>query len=107
MGRIFLVNFSDNWADEMDLDGWCVYAAADEAELKEILVPSKTKFPQVIYFGTNEENEYRDRVDLLSTFSWKEITYEESQVLHKLFGGSYGVWPELHEDYDETEDEDC
>ncbi len=104
MGRIFLVRFSDNWADEMDLEGWYVVHASDENELKQNLVPLKTKFPKTISFGTNQYNEYIDREHLLAQYSWEDITYEESQVLDKLFGGSDGVWPDLTDYYDDEYD---
>ena len=103
-----LVKFSDNWADEMDVKGFCIYKSKEEfdEDLKEEIVDSAgiedeeyDDFISGNYFwyshgiGSNESLEYESFEDLYNKFSITEITDEEYDILHKYFGRSYGQFP--------------
>lgn len=78
-----LISYSDNWADEMDIDGFVI---KEEKEWKEIEKSLKA-FKKSIFvgFGTNEDNEYRNGKNFLETIEVEKITDEEYKILKKFF----------------------
>lgn len=81
-----LVEFSKDWADEFDCNGFKIYpnqAAWDRAT---------AKLPELEYFfGTNEgwdEGEIDE-----DDFKVTEITDEEAAVIEKRLGTTYGIFP--------------
>lgn len=83
-----LVKWADNWADEMDLEGFRVYEVSKWDVLKEKLKKHTESF--TICVGTNEEIDYDDGEALLGSISVTAITDEEVAVLKKLFKGQHG-----------------
>jgi hypothetical protein len=100
--KYYLVKYEDNYADEFDIQGFRIFT---EVELKAFKTLVKTaKYPQEVYFGTNESISYD---------SFTDYTEEEASLLTKLFGydttTEYGFFlnpEEQDEDDDSEEDED-
>ena len=80
--KFHLLKFNDNWADEMDVDGFVIY---DEDEYKAWLdkIPDH-KFSYGI--GTNEEIEYSSKAVFLNSVATTNLTPEEVQFFFKFFG---------------------
>lgn len=84
--NLFLVRFRDCWADEFDVEGFCVMSD-DEIEVW------KSRFKVIfdrneVYtysFGTNEEIDYSSFDQFISNFSFCEISEEQAETL-KTFG---------------------
>lgn len=83
-----LVEWNSNWADEMDVEGWSVLSEEEVSDLKTNLNNREGNFS--VYIGTNEDITYSCGKDMLDELTFKEISYDESNVLTKLFGGNYG-----------------
>lgn len=78
-----LIQFSRDWADEFNVDGFKVVdTMAEAAEYKQHFAK-----PRTYYFGTNEgwEDEILDE-----SITITEITDDEAELLKKLFGNSHG-----------------
>lgn len=96
-----LVKFSDNWADEMDLEGFEVVTRKqyDDFVAEKLKSPSEDdddyeggSFCRC--FGTNEENEYDSfQAYLDETVKIVEITESEAAVLTKFFPNGSGFTP--------------
>lgn len=107
---ILLVSGNFNYADEFDLAEWTTMTVGEFKEIVEHLKGIEDEFE--IGFGTNEELRFDDGEDLLSQLSFEKITQEQSDVLDKLFGGSFDggsgvfdrIW-EMSSEYDENEDD--
>jgi hypothetical protein len=108
---MLLVTGNFNYADEFDLSEWTTMTVGEFKELVEKLKGQEDEFEW--YFGTNEQLIFENGEDLLSQLSFEKITDEQSDVLDKLFDGSFDggsgvfdrIW-ELGDDEDEDEDED-
>lgn len=82
-----LVKFSDNWADEMDVDGFRVFVLEDWELIKTRMakVFEKGRGSCSFGIGTNEEIEYSSYADWLSSFSVSSISESEALFLRKHF----------------------
>ena len=78
-----LIIFKDNWADEMDIEGFSIISK-DEWEYKKLEL-KHTQFPREVGFGTNEDNDYDNAKHFLSMFQAQEISDDEEQIIKKLF----------------------
>lgn len=83
-----LVIFNDNWADEMDIDGFVLMKDEEWKDSRKKISNCKKKIS--VSFGSNEWNEYGDGKHLLSKIKAKTITEEEAIVIKKFFGKEYG-----------------
>jgi hypothetical protein len=83
-----LVKWADNWADEMDLEGFRVYAESEWKEFKTKLSAYKDGF--TICVGTNEEIDYTNGKDLLKKMKVIKLSAEDYAVSERLFDGAYG-----------------
>lgn len=107
-----LIRFRDNWADEMDLDGFQIMTTTEWNDYKDKLISIKCSFE--VYWGTNESNEYESGRVVLDHLSVTEITHEQGEFIESIFGTWYGNFPDLNQilDYvkeyndDDEEDED-
>ena len=91
-----LINFSDNYADEFDLDGWFVTTKEVWEKFKQQEIPeeqwhscspyrhSSGKCFE-IYFGTNESIQYGSLEDYFSNFRLREISEQDYETLVRLF----------------------
>jgi hypothetical protein len=101
MKTYYLVKFTDNWADEMDLYGFRIM---DGDQLDEFTkgIRAIKRFPLEVYFGTNEFVIYENQEDIMKCFMIQPITASEKSFLDRCFPKAsrwgYGVFPAL-EDY--------
>jgi len=105
--RKYLITYSDNWADEMDIEGFGICESDSKLNIDEYLSDFKHGFKiagSFIYcIGTNEEIEYDSFEDFKSKFTIKEITDEQYKVLYKL-NIPTGFFPEPRDEwYDDNE----
>lgn len=95
MSTMWLGKWSDNWADEMNLDGFVVYTEEQKAAW---LAATNHIAGYTYYVGTNEEIEYDSPGDLRRSVIWTELTEAEAAVLTKLFNGyrsvRFGFFPD-------------
>ena len=87
-----LVKWSDNWADEMDLEGFAVMESQEWKDIKKKFEKHDHGFD--ISVGTNEDIDYSDGKDFLRHIETKNISDDEAKMLKKLFGeGNFGMFP--------------
>jgi hypothetical protein len=126
-----LVTYSGNWADEMDLDGFCLIDAdewkAKKKRLRAWFAPKEKADKEAaeqakasgsyyysrdehltISVGTNEEVHYGSYDSWLGDFKERKLTEEEAATIKKLFGltkdrNEYGFF--LYPDMDYLEEE--
>lgn len=80
--EFLLVSFSDNYADEFDIDGFRIFTTEEWEKWKSFL-------PQGDFengFGTNENTKYSSKEEFLSACTIKPITVEQAKVLFEIFG---------------------
>ena len=82
-----LVKWSDNWADEMDVEGFVIMDNSEWKEFQE--TAKKVNSPISICVGTNEEIEYPNGDALLENITTKKLTSDEAKTITKFFG-EYG-----------------
>ena len=86
-----LVQYADNWADEMDLVSLAVMTEAGWESYREALAAAE--YPVEIYFGTNESTEYGSAVALLGKFKVTPVQSEDDAYFGALLKASnVGVW---------------
>ena len=83
-----LIKWSDNWADEMDIEGF-VIDDKDKAEKWFNNMKSITRHFDIC-IGTNEEIDYHDGEQFVETISIIDMTEEDEKSLRKLFGINNG-----------------
>lgn len=98
-----LIKYKDNWADEMDLEGFSIMDLDAWTKRKESISNITESF--TICVGTNEDIEYRNGNAFLRRLVVKEITDDEANVIIKYLGDSFGHCP-IDNVCEEEEDED-
>lgn len=88
---MILVMYEDDWADEMDIYGFCLMTSEQWKYKKNEI--KHTSFPQEVYFGTNEYNVYENPEEFLNKFTEKEVTESEAKTINKFFTSDYGRFP--------------
>ena len=122
MSKLLLVTYDDNYGDEFDLYGFKIMTQEDFDEMIVTAEKAIDDNPdREYYFGTNEAMQYSSVDEYRNAFSVKEITFEEAQLITKLFDlseingkiyGQFGHFFELEPDDDDwdfdgdEEDED-
>jgi hypothetical protein len=94
--NLVLVQFSDNWADEIDIEGGKVMT---EKECKLYMAAVKKAFKNAegsvdFVIGTNEWIEYSNIYSFKDTLTIRHITPEEYAVLKAFHLDDYGHFPE-------------
>lgn len=104
--NLVLVQFSDNWADEIDVDGGKVMT---EKEYELYMTAAKKAFENAegsidFVIGSNEWIDYNSIDSFKNTLTVRHITSEEYTVLKALNLDNYGHFPEycFDEYYEET-----
>lgn len=89
--KMLLLQYSCNYADEFDVEGFIVMSESDWEEHKAMAAKIFEKRGRSIevYFGTNEDVSYYDLEDYMRSFVVKELTEAQFQVLKDLFGIHY------------------
>jgi hypothetical protein len=83
---MILVNFEKNWADEFDVYGFKIYASQKDLDVDLATLP-ELEFS----FGTNEGWEEGEITE--EDFTVTEISTVEADLLEKLLGNEFGVFP--------------
>lgn len=95
-----LVKFKDNWADEMDIEGFFITTREDWENRVALL---KDNFPYGLTYsvGTNEEIEYSNPEQILKKYKIKDLCDHDASFLKDLFNaGEFGfAGPLAHIDY--------
>lgn len=103
-----LVTYKGNWADEMDLFGYCIYP--EEKDFQEDVVDwlndqgyEYKTFNEILeddsdeefsfYCGSNEEVCYDSVRDFIDAFTVEEISADEAETIQKRLGNSEGNYP--------------
>lgn len=88
----YYVHYVDNWADEMELEG---FALMDEKEYEHytatvnaIIADIESGLPFIYYVGSNEEIEYDNVDDFLSAFETSEFE-EYPEGIEMVFGKKF------------------
>lgn len=104
--KYYLYKFSDNWADEMDLEGFAILTEK-EKDSKLAYIKKKFKKGGTISFGTNEDNEYDSLSDVLDCIEFKEISQADYNAVKRIFGDkSMGELGPLNYENDDFYDEE-
>ncbi len=82
-GKKYLVIFNDNWADEMDINGFFTCDGEYLKDVKKKLFSYKDEME--IGIGSNEDITFDNGKDLWKRLEIKEISDSELAVLNKLF----------------------
>ena len=97
---MWLVKLTDNWADEMDIEGFSIMSTGQFAQWAKTVEEVAKKIDEgrsfEWYFGNNEWIDWKTGKDFKEAFSCEVITDEEAEVLKRLllheFVG-YGIFP--------------
>lgn len=97
----WLVKFADNWADEMDVEGFAVLGTKDFMGLITLIENVAKKIDEgktfEWYIGTNEWIDYNEGSQFKTAFSCEVISEEQAEILKSLVIGDtfshYGILP--------------
>lgn len=96
----WLVKFYDNWADEMDIEGFSIMSTGQFTQwartVEEVAKKIDEGHPFEWYFGTNEWIDWEIGKEFKEAFSCDVITDEEANVLKRLLlegFDKYGIFP--------------
>ena len=108
--KYYLVTESGNYADEFDIEGFALFKAESEDELKSSLWKSISENhevedreneyeegdkhlagPMEFYFGTNEAVTYNSKEEIFEELGVSEITEAEYNTIKCLLGTRFGT----------------
>lgn len=88
----YYVNYKDNWADEMFVDGFSIMDEKEyehyTATVNAIVADIECGLPFIYQIGTNEEIEYNNVNDFLSAFEVSEFE-EYPEGIEMVFGKKF------------------
>lgn len=88
----YYVNYKDNWADEMFIDGFSIMDEKEyehyTATVNAIVADIECGLPFIYQIGTNEEIEYNNANDFLSAFEVSEFE-EYPEGIEMVFGKKF------------------
>ena len=97
---MWLVKFADNWADEMDIEGFSIMSTGQFTQwartVEEVAKKIDEGHPFEWYFGTNEWIDWETGKEFKEAFRCEVITDEEADVLNRLLleeFDKYGIFP--------------
>lgn len=82
----FMMVYSGNWNEEIDVDGFVIMNKKDMCYLSSFL--KKYKTPISVSLGFGDYVEYDTGRELLDEISFQEITPDEYETINKFFGNS-------------------
>lgn len=94
--KYYLIKERNNWADEIDIEGFVVIETKNIEEWKEDLISDtllergKEDFPIAIYIGTNEAIDFKSKQEVFDTLEITEISMVQYQLFKKHFRESFG-----------------
>jgi len=77
-----IVNWEDNWADEMDLDGFVIMKAKDWNKFLDHM--REIDYELIYNVGTNQEITYANGSEALNHFEMKYLSPAQAQVFEEL-----------------------
>lgn len=90
---MWLVKFADNWADEMDVEGFTILDIKDFMQLMHLIEDVAKKIDRghvfEYFIGTNEWIDYTCGEDFKRAFSCEVISKEHGNVLKGLLMGNF------------------
>lgn len=96
-----LIKFASNYADEFDVSGFQILTGDEWEELKQEALKYFSddshrdsdygRISFAWYFGTNEELQFDSYEDWLNCIEVIPLDKIQTEVLHELFGYSYGI----------------
>lgn len=96
----WLVKLADNWADEMDVEGFSIMSTDQFTQWAKTVEEVAKKIDEghnfEWYIGTNEWIDWEDGKSFKEAFTCEVITDEEVEVLKRLLlheFASYGMFP--------------
>jgi hypothetical protein len=104
--KYYLVTYTDNWADEIDVSGHMIMSDKD---YKEFCKAAKEVFKSdgefTYYVGTNQDITYYSYADFMETMHKRVITEAEIKVLEKFEICDSGNFPynEIQETFESIE----
>ena len=102
MAEHILVKYRDNWADEMDLEGFRLMTISEWEDIKQRAEEYfKENSEYTYYVGTNEEVTFRNYNDWLRHFDVFNLLDHEYHAILRTLGQDFGFFP-----YDDFEDVD-
>lgn len=97
---MWLVKLTDNWADEMDIEGFSIMSTSQFTQWAKTVEEVAKKIDEghsfEWYFGTNEWIDWNSGKDFKEAFSCEVITDEEANILKYLLleeFDKYGIFP--------------
>ena len=97
---MWLVKLADNWADEMDIEGFSIMSTDQFTQwaktVEEVAKKIDKGYSFEWYIGTNEWVDWDSGKDFKEAFSCEVITDKEAEVLKRLLlqgFASYGLFP--------------
>ncbi len=111
--KFYSLDFYDNWADEIDLDGYVTFTEKEYKEYEKAAQFVKDNADKIyinLYVGSNESLEYHSPTDIFKHIHVKEISRKEylaRKSSDTLYGG-YQDWIDyfLEKEYLDCIDED-
>lgn len=89
-----LVKWSDNWADEMDLDGFKVFTNEEfEAYIQGWKKAFEYRGSYTMCVGTNEEIEYESFEEFERTLDVSALDHGEYRTIQDHLGDEFGFFP--------------
>jgi len=94
----YILEFEDDWADEMDIKGFMLFEEDKNAEdflqnIKDGVINNYGETDIEIYFGSNESNTYDTADDFMEKLKLTEISKEEYNAIKKYFPIGMGTVP--------------
>ena len=97
----WLVKFADNWADEMDVEGFAIFGTKDFMGFIKLVEDVADKIsedrPFTWYIGTNEWLDWYDGKQFKEAFNCEVISDEQAEAIKNLVIGKdfshYGLFP--------------
>ena len=97
---MWLVKLADNWADEMDIEGFSIMSTGQFTQWAKTIEEVAKKIDEghsfEWYIGTNEWIDWESGKDFKEAFSCEVITDEEANILKRLLlegFDKYGLFP--------------
>ena len=89
----YMVQFEENWADEIDVQGFALFTAEEYSEWSEKMFCLRHAMEN----GANEFNEYEDYIEFEGCFSVKVISAEHAKILRDVLKIQtyYGEFPKV------------
>lgn len=106
MSKFYYIQTSDNYADEFDVDGFCVLTEKDYLECKartekaleehfKVSADKKNRYGRggeyEYYFGTNEQLLWSSASEYWSVIKVKEIQEDQYKTIKEVIGSYYGT----------------